>query len=589
VTVQDRPAPAPAPAPVPAPPAAPGRRAPARRPGGVATAVLLVLVGVLVVPPLVTVVVRSLTDTTLLGDVRGFTLDHFRDLAGPGLGVVALNTLLSSLGATAVGLVVGGVLAWVVERTDAPGAAACRVLVLLSLATPYVLYAIAWIMILGPDGPVNGPLRAVFGLSAPPFEAYGLPTMVLVEGLIAVPLAFLFLSALLRTMDASLEEAAAVAGAGPLTVLRRVSGPMVLPGLVGVGLLVLIRTVEAFEIPALIGLPGDVRVMTTSIFLDTKDFPPDYGTAGAYALVLMIGVVALLAAANRLNRHADRFATIAGKSTRPRRLRLGRLRWAGTAVIVLYGLVALAAPLLVILWASLVPFYAPPSLAALPTLTLDNYAYVLDRTPFLSSLGNTAVVGVASACLIVAVAVVVVWLRLRRRARGSALLEQLAMTPLVVPGVIMGFAVAALYVALPLPVYGTLLILVVGYTARYLPFGLRYAGAGMIQVHPSLEEAAATSGAGSWRTLWSVLLPLCRPALVAGWVFVLLMASKELSMAVLLATPGHEVVSVVLYQQWNNGQTTQAAAMGVLWTALTGALMTVFLVVTRRRGVSIDA
>jgi len=553
-------------------------------------ALMCLLVGVLVIPPLVTVVVRSFTQTDIVGNVDEVTLDNYRDLVDQsGLATVLLNTVVSSLGATVLSIVIGGCLAWIVERTNAPGATACRLVVLLSLATPYVLYAIAWIMILGPDGPVNGPLTAAFGLSAPPFEAYGLTTMIFVEGIISVPLAFLFLSAVLRSVDASLEEAAFVAGANATRVMRWISGPLVLPGIVGVGLLVFIRTLEAFEIPALIGLPGDVRVMTTSIFLDTKDFPPDYGTAGAYAIILMIGVGVLLYLANRLNKRADQFATVTGKSTRARRMDLRGKKWIGTAVIVVYAAVTLVGPLAIIVWASVMPFYAPPSFEALKTATMANYDYVIGQTTFLSSLRNTVLVGAASATLIIAIAAVSVWMHARRRLRGGQLLDQLAMTPLIVPGVIMGFAIAAFYLSVPLPVYGTLAILVIGYLTRYLPYGMRYSSAGMIQVHVSLEEAAATSGASSWRTLWRVLLPLCRPALIAGWVFIFLIASKELSMAVLLATPGQEVLSVILYQQWNNGQTTQAAAMGVLYTLMTGVVMTLFLVITQRRGVRIDA
>ncbi len=561
-----------------------------RRSGGISVAVMCLLVGALVLPPLVTVVIRSFTETDLLGNAGSATLENYRALVDqPGLRSVVFNTLVSSLGAAVLSIVLGGGLAWVVERTNAPGAGACRLVMLLSLATPYVLYAIAWIMILGPDGPVNGPLVRLFGLESAPLAAYSLWTMMFVEGLIAVPLAFLFLSAVLRSVDASLEEGAAVAGAGPLRVLRRITGPLMLPGIAAVALLVFIRTLEAFEIPALIGLPGNVRVMTTSIFLDTKEFPPDYGSAGAYAIILMLGVGGLLYLSNRLNKRADAFATVTGKSTRPRRVDLHGKKWIGTAVIAAYCTVAFIAPLAIIVWASLMPYYTPPTFEALPLATVGNYDLVLGQSSFLSSLRNTVVVGAASASVIVVIAAVSVWLSARRRARGGELLEQLAMTPLIVPGVIMGFAIAALYIALPLPVYGTLLILVVGYVTRFLPYGMRYASAGMIQVHSSLEEAAAVSGATNWRTLWRVLLPLCRPALIAAWVFIFLVASKELSMAVLLATPGQEVLSVILYQQWNNGQITQAAAVGVLYTLVTGLLMTVFLFLTQRGGVRIDA
>ncbi|MFI6349470.1 ABC transporter permease [Streptomyces sp. NPDC050560] len=561
---------------------------PAAGGGRIPLILLCLLVAVLVLPSLYSVIVRSFTSTTPLGEPGAATLANYTDLFGQNeLLTVVRNTLISTAGATAVALVIGGVLAWVVERTNAPGAALCRVVMLLSLAIPYILYSIAWIMLLGPDGPVNSAGRTLLGVGHL-IDAHSLTAMILVEGLIGAPLAFLFLGAVLRTQDASLEESAAVSGASTFQVFRKVTGPLAMPAVVGVALLIFVRTLEAFEIPALIGLPGRVRVMTTSIFLDTQGFPPDYGMAGAYAIVLMLGVVVLLYLTHRVNRRAAAFAGIGGKLTRPRRADLGARRWLGTAAIAVYGVVALIAPVGIILWASLVPYYSAPSWSKLKLLTGSNYAHVLGLKSFLPSVEHTVIVGAVAAVAIMAISAVGIWLHLRVRVSGGWVFEQLAMMPLVIPGAILGFSLVAFYLNVPLPIYGTLTILMIGYAVRYMPYGVRYASAGMLQIHASLEEAADISGAPRWTTFRRVVLPLVRPSLVSGAVFVFLMASKELAMAVMLAAPGQETMSVEMYQLWTNGQTTQVATIGVLWVGVLLVVMGGLIWFNARRGRSLE-
>jgi iron(III) transport system permease protein len=558
------------------------------RKGLIPLSVLCLLVGVLVLPPLYSVIVRSFSSTTLLGTPGPATLENYRNLLGQnGLLTVLENTIASAAGATVVALVVGGALAWVVERTNAPGASLCRVVMVLSLSIPYILYSIAWIMLLGPDGPVNAAGRALFGIGNL-IEAHSLTAMILVEGLIAVPLAFLFLSAVFHTIDASLEESAAVSGASTFNVLRRVTGPLAVPGVVGVGLLIFVRTLEAFEVPALIGLPGRIRVMTTTIFLDTQGFPPDYGTSGAYAVLLMLGIVVLLYLTHRINQRAAAFASITGKLTRPRKADLGAKRWWGTVAITAYSVVALVAPMGIILWASLVPFYSPPSWDKLNLLTLGNYSHVLGLGSFLPAVKNTVLVGATAAVAIMAISAIGTWLHTRVKAPGGWVFEQLAVMPLIIPGAILGFSLTAFYLTVPLPIYGTLLILIIGYAVRYMPYGVRYASAGMLQIHESLEEAADVSGARRWTVFRKVVLPLARPALVSGVVFVFLMASKELSMAVMLATPGQEVMSVEMYHLWVNGQTTQVATIGVLWAGALLVFMSALFWFNARRGRSLE-
>ncbi|MFB9832592.1 ABC transporter permease [Actinoallomurus acaciae] len=542
----------------------------------------------LTVPPLVTVVQRSLYTTDLIGEPGTFTLDNYKHLftQGASLRVVA-NSLMLAAGATVLALVVGGTLAWVVERTDARGRGVCRAAMLLALAMPYVLYAMAWILLLGPNGPVNQAARHWFGLGQV-VKPYSLPVMIFVEGLVSAPLAFLLLAAVLRNMDPSLEECAQVSGAGVGKTLSRVSAPLVTPGGIAVAMLIFVRALEAFEVPAMVGLPGGVTVMTTRIYLGTQRQPPDYGGAGAYAVLLMVAVGVLLALSARITRRGAAYATVTGRGFRPRRVALGRWRFPATALVWLFVLVGLVAPIGLLVWASVLPYYAAPGQIPTRLLTLHNYHAVLGQPALLGSITNTLLIGVCTATVVCLLTAGAGWFVARTRLRGRWVLEQLGGIPLVIPGIIMGLGVSAFYLQVPIAVYGTIWIFVLAFVARYLPYGMRYTGSGLVQIGRELEEAALMSGARPGRTFARIVLPLLMPSLAAAWIFVFLVAGKELSMSVLLSSPDTQVMAVSLFDLFNNGQITQSAAFGVVWTLGLGVCVALLGVIARRARIEIQ-
>lgn len=542
----------------------------------------------LTMPPLVTIVQRSLYTTNFIGEPGTFTLDNYTHLftQGASLRVVGNSVLLAG-SATVFALVVGGALAWVVERTDAAGRGLCRLAMLLALAMPYVLYAMSWILLLGPHGPVNQAAARWFGLGQV-VKPYSLPVMIFVEGMVSAPLAFLLLAAVLRNMDPSLEECAQVSGAGIRKTLVRVSAPLITPGGVAVAMLIFVRALEAFEVPALVGLPGGVTVMTTRIYLGTQRQPPDYGGAGAYAVLLMITVGVLLALSARITRRGAAYATVSGRGFRPHRIELGRSRHLATALVWLYVLVGLVTPIGLLVWASLLPYYAAPGQIPTRLLTLHNYDSVLGQPALLSSITNTLLIGVCTATVVCLLTAGAGWFVARTRIGGRWVLEQLGGIPLVIPGIIMGLGVSAFYLQVPIPVYGTIWIFVLAFVARYLPYGMRYAGSGLVQIGRELEEAAMMSGAKSGRAFVRIVMPLLMPSLAAAWIFVFLVAGKELSMSVLLASPNTQVMAVSLFDLFNNGQITQSAAFGVLWTLGLGACVALLSVIARRARIEIQ-
>ncbi len=231
----------------------------------------------------------------------------------------------------------GGSIAWIVVRTDSPLRGLGYFTAFASFGTPFILYTIGWLLLLGKAGPVNYWLKILFDQTTPVLNVYSMFGMVLIESLLWSPFVFLMLAAAFRSMDPSLEEASAACGARVWQTMRRISLRLMLPAFFSVMLLIFIRTFESFEIPALVGLPGDIRVLTTSIYLDAQKLPPRYGSAGAFSVLLMVVVAATLYFYFRLTREGDRYQTVTGKGYRPTLINLGRWRYlAGAALLTLF-------------------------------------------------------------------------------------------------------------------------------------------------------------------------------------------------------------------------------------------------------------
>jgi iron(III) transport system permease protein len=340
------------------------------------------------------------------------------------------------------------------------------------------------------------------------------------------------------------------------------------PALLAILLLVFVKGLEAFEVPALVGLPGNVNVLTTEVYLSLKmSMPPDLGRADAFAVLLVALVAGLLWLYQRQLRHAERYQTVTGKAYRPRLIDLGRARWAAAAVLGLNFMLGVGLPIASLLFTSLLPFYQMVSVRAFGRLTLKNYEAVLGLDSDLQAIGNTLLLSFVTASVVMGLAALAGWIIARARP-GAAWLDQLGSIPLVLPGIVLAVAIMQIFLAVPLPIYGTLWILLIAFAIRYLPYGLRYATAAVLQLHIELEEAASTSGASLTRRFRRVVVPLIAPALASGWLFVFLLTARDLSMPVLLSGPHSRVVAVQLYDLWVNGQAPELAAFGLVWTAL---------------------
>jgi iron(III) transport system permease protein len=547
---------------------------------------VVLLIGLLsagIIPPFVFLIYSSLHQLDADGASGALTFANFTAIFNDrSLATTLVNSLLYPLGAALVALSVGAAQAWLAERTDASFRQSLYVAAIISLGVPYVLYIVAWLLLLSKAGPVNAILAQLFGGTGPYINIYSLGGMMFVEGMLWSPLAFLLLSPVFRNSDASFEEAASVCGAGLFSTLRHITMGMARPALLAFGLLAFIKASEAFEVPALVGLPGSKRVLTSTIYQTlTLSIPPDNGSASAFGVLLLIIMAILLQIYNRVAAQTYRYQTVTGKGFRPRVVRLGRWRYAAGALIVAIPLVVVVVPLATILWAALLPYYQPFSVAALPKLGVANFVQVLHSRSFQSSIVNTLVLGASAATLVTALSVIAGWC-VARRMRGSAVLDTLAALPLVFPAIVLGLAFLQIFAHGGTHIYGTLLSLVIASTVAYMPYGLRYVQLGVIQIHPELEEAAAIAGARQGTAFLQIVLPLLVPAMISCWLFVFLIAVRAVSLMLLLVGPDSQIVAVTLFDSWNNGQIGELAALGCVWTAIMTVFSVAFLVLARR-------
>ncbi len=526
----------------------------------------------LVLVPLAVLVVSAFKPSGLLRD-PGFTLAHVVETySDPQFWSLVWATLQFATGSTAVALVLGGALAWLVERTDLPAPTLVRALVILPMATPPFLLAISWIILLSPrTGVINSVLMQTFGLGAPPFNIYSLGGMILVEGLALVPSAFLILAPAARNLDPSLEESALVSGANTGQLVFRIILPLLLPVLAGTAIFLMIVSFVVFDVPGTIGMPSRIFVLSSQIYSLVADSPrgiPEYGKVSAMALMFTVGLLVLTLAYHRLMRHAGRFVTVTGRGYRPRPFALGRLRWVAIAGVGLYFLCAVLAPLLILLWTSLMPFQVPPSFAAAKMATLANHREFFSN-PFIEAATiNSIVVALVAATAVAALSLATAWVSIRTRAPGRRAIDALAFLPLAMPGVLIATALVYVYLAVKIiPIYGTIWIIAVAYLTIYLSFGSRTMNGVVLQIHPELDEAARMSGAGLLATLRRVIVPLTTPGLAAVWIWVFAHCLRELTAALLLQGADNATLPTLLYTYWSGGEINKAAAVGV-WLVL---------------------
>jgi iron(III) transport system permease protein len=497
-----------------------------------------------------------------------------------------VNSLIFASGSASLTFLLGTILAWLTERTNTPLRGLFVPIAVVPLILPGVLESIAWIFLLSPKfGYVNVALMYLLGLQSPPFNVFSLPGMIWVHSVGQVPLAFLMMVAAFKSMDPSLEESAMMSGANTGQTLRRVTMRLLMPTTASVLLILFVRTLESFETPALVGIPARIYVYTSEIYLAFNEYPPDYGRGAALAVGLLLLSALGVWLYTRSTKESKKFQTVTGKAFRPRQFDLGPWKWVGFSFLMAYFIFVVLLPFLVLFWASFLPFFATPSWDAVQKLSLDNYRYLLGFRPFWDAMQNSILLATLTATVAMMLTSLIAWIVYKSRLPGSWLLDFLAFIPITVPGIVMGMALILLYVAFPLPIYGTIWLLLIAYVTRYIPYGMRSASGSILQIHSELEEAASASGASWWETFKRVTLPLLRPGIAAGWIYICIVSFREFSTSVLLATGESRVLSILLFTMFEQGQVTIVAAIGILMIVVLLAIVGVFYKVSGRVGI----
>jgi iron(III) transport system permease protein len=538
----------------------------------------------LVLPPFFFILHTSLVVDRGL-QAGNFTIQHFMNIV-ESLGDVKTllaNSMIFSVGSAGLAICYGTLLAWLAERSNAPFRTVAYITAYVSFAIPGIIKVVGWIMLLGPKaGILNAAVMPLTG--APLLNIFSMQGMILVESFLWIPIVFLLMSTPFRSMDPALEEAATTAGSTGWQVFRKVTFPLAIPSVLAVLILTFIRSLEAFEIPALIGIPAGIEVLTTKIYLQIRGgLIPKYGEASAYSIILIVLVALGLIPYYRITSKTYKFTTISGKAYRPHRFDLGRWRWLGGCLMLILPLLQFL-PIAAITWSSLLPFAQAPSRRAFSLISLNNYRTAFADSSIVGSVFNSLTVSVTSATIAILITFLAAWLIVRASIKSRWLLDQMAMLPLVFPGIVMGIAILKMYLAIPLPVYGTIWILVLAFIARYLPYGIRFSHSALLSLHRELEEGAMASGASWFQMVRHVVVPLIMPALLAGWIYIFLITFRELSIALLLYSPGSQVVAVKIWELWDNGHVGELAAFSLVIAVGTVIVGSIFLKLAQRHG-----
>jgi iron(III) transport system permease protein len=542
------------------------------------TPVLLLVCGALVLYPLIFLIIES----TNVGDASTFPpeeygLSNYLELAGEPR--VLMNTLLVASIATVLAVLFGFIQAWILTRTNIPGRERLERLMELPYYMTPLIGALAWGVLLGPKtGLINQVWRAA-GFDSDFFNIYSAEGIAWVMALFEGTVAFVMISAAMKSMDPSLEESSRVLGAGKLRTAMKVTLPLVAPGVLSATVLVFSEMLGSFAAAFVLGIPGRFYVVTTAIWEATLSFPPDYGRAAAMGLSLFGAMLVTLGIARLIIRKGS-YATITGKGFRPRAMEVGAMRWPLLGISWGYVLVSVILPLLALTLTSFERF----ATVIIPQMqfTLGNFREALAMGSLAPAFANSITLGIVVATLGVPVIGVLAWIIYRSRMPGRGPMEFLIMVPSAVPRLVFGLGLLWAWINIPIPIYGTLWLLGIAYFTVFMPLGLRTIAGVVLQVDQSLEECARVCGASWAYQMRTVTLPLLRPGLVAAWLLIFIASVRELGVSIFLMGPNSKVIAPAIVNSWLSSSSELSAAMALLQTVMVFIAVAIMFRVARR-------
>jgi iron(III) transport system permease protein len=486
-----------------------------------------------------------------------------------------------SVAATVMALVFGFVMAWILTRTNVPG----RHLFEQLMAVPYyltpLLGALAWSLLGSPEsGFINQTWRALGGNGhlIDINTAYGIAwVMALFEGSVA----FVMIAAVMKSMDPALEEASQIIGASRIRTMLRITLPLVVPGVLGAAIFVFAEMLGSFAAALVLGLPSRYYVITTAIYQLVQQYPPKIQIAAAMGVSLFAVMFFMLFLYRRIVM-AGSYVTITGKAFRPRVADIGPLRYVLLGVCLLYLFAAVGLPLVTLLYASLQKIAV--AFPAAGNWTLENFRVAVTMNAVRSALANSLLLGFGTATIGVVLMGLLAWLIYRSRLPGSGLIEYIVMFPQAVPRLVFAFGLMWAWVVFPIPIYGTLWLLLIAYLTVFLPLGVRTIAGVMLQIDKSLEECAQMCGAPWAFRVRTVTIPLLVPGLVAAWLLLFIASVRELGASILLMGPHSKVITPSIVESWFGTSSELTAALALIQTLVVAIAMIVLVAVTRRVG-----
>jgi iron(III) transport system permease protein len=512
-----------------------------------------------------------------------FTLAHYLQAYNDPLTYQLLfNSFIFAAGSSILATALAAALAWISIRTNAPFRKFFELTAIIPNIFPPVMLAVSWTVLLSPrTGLINRLLMELFSLGNAPLNLYSLWGMIFVEALITTPLAFLIVSASLYSMDPSLEESARVAGANNIQIASRITFPIIRPALLAAVILNFVRAIESFDTPAIIALPARIEVFTTKIYREAVGaFPPNQNLAATYGVSLLLITMLFVYCYRHLTKRSERYVTVTGRGYRPTIIDLGKWRYPAAGVAGLVLLLIVVLPFLVLIYVSFISYIHVPGPKTWELLTLDNYRGNLRDARTYRALQNSLFLAVGGATLCMLLAALTAWVTTKTKVAGRGVIEGLTFIPWAFPGTALAIGLLWTYVYVPLPIYGTLWILLIGYITRFLPYGLRTMTSTIVQLHDDLPQASMACGAGFLTTFRRILLPLLRPGFIAGWIILATIFLREFSTSIFLYSPGSEPLGPLLYHFYVDGNLGPMCSLAII----VSVICILLIVVARRIG-----
>ena len=559
-------------------PAVPVQRRPIRGAAWAWSAAILLILAILVVYPVVMLLLGALTGGDPVIDgyrLSEASLDNFATVvANRNVHLALANSLIACTGGAAVAVVIGLAFAWIVVRTDTPCKGLIAAAGMLPLFVPPLVGGVAWAILGSPKTGLLNTILAGMGVGWR-INLYSMVGIIFVFGMYYAPYVYMFTSAALQNMDPSLEEAAEMSGASPFRTIMTVTFPLILPAIVSGMLLSFVVMLGIYGIPAVLGAPASIPMLTTYIYTLTNWSPPLYSTAASVAIILMV-VTGLLVVVQNKVLSGRSYTTVAGKAFRPRALRLGRWRWFTLGLGVAYLLTVVVLPGLALIVAAFRNFLFVRDLASL--LNLKQYSFIHFNRLFANpqtmlALVNTLKVGLITAAVGGVLAFAIGYTVVRSRAPGRRWIDMIATLPVAIPGLVIGVAYLWAWIGLPGGLYGTIWILAFAFVARFIPDTVKALSTSLMQIHRELEEAAWVCGRGTLSTIGTIILPLARPGIVSAMTLLFILSTRELGSSLFLYSSGSMVMSVQLLGYYEGGNMSITAAYSLVQIVLLGLVI----------------